>query len=71
MRDNIINVLKNIDKAVDIYELQSLLGIKSVEETTELSDELRKLEDEVIIYHSNKDKYLRCHWIDLKEEFLK
>ena len=58
MRDNIINVLKNCDKAVDIYELQDLLGIKSVEETTELSEELRKLEDEVIIYHSNKDKYM-------------
>ena len=58
MRDSIINVLKNCDKAIDIYELQDLLEIKSVEEITELSQELQKLEDDVIIYHSNKDKYM-------------
>ena len=58
MRDNIINVLKNIDKAVDIYELQDLLEISTVEDTTLLGEELRKLEDEVIIYHSHKDKYM-------------
>ena len=58
MRDNIINVLRNCDKAVDIYQLQDLLGINSVEDATLLSEELRKLEDEVIIYRSNKDKYM-------------
>ena len=58
MRDNIINVLKNTDKAVTIDELQDLLEIKEVEEATELSEELRKLEDEAIIYRSNKDKYM-------------
>ena len=58
MRDNIINVLKNSSKAIDIYELQDLLNIKSVEDTKLLSEELRKLEDEVIIYRSNKNKYM-------------
>ena len=58
MRDNILNVLKNSDKAVTIDELQDLLEIKEVEEATELSEELRKLEDEAIIYHTNKDKYM-------------
>lgn len=58
MRDNIINILKNAEKALDIFEIQDLLDIKTVEATRELSDELRKLEDEVVIYHSNKDKYM-------------
>ena len=58
MRDNILNVLKNTDKAVTIDELQDLLEIKEVEEATELSEELKKLENEVIVYHSNKDKYM-------------
>ena len=58
MRDNLLNILKNSDKALDIYEIQSLLGINSVEEIKELSDELRKMEDETIVYHSNKDKYM-------------
>ena len=58
MRDNLLNILKNSDKALDIYEIQGLLGINSVEEIKELSDELRKMEDETIVYHSNKDKYM-------------
>jgi ribonuclease R len=58
VRDNIINILENSDKALTIYELQDLLDIKDVDSLKELNDELRKLEDEVIIYHSNKDKYM-------------
>lgn len=58
MRDNIINILKNADKALDIFELQDMLNITTVEDTKLLGDELRKLEDEVVIYHSNKDKYM-------------
>lgn len=58
MRDNIIEVLKRNDKALTIYELQDLLSLKSVEEIRELGEELRKLEDEVLVYHSNKDRYM-------------
>jgi RNA recognition motif-containing protein len=58
LKDNIINVLQNCDKAVDIYELQDLLGIKDVQETKELSEELRKLEDDATVYRSNKNKYM-------------
>ena len=58
MRDDIINVLENCDKAVDIYELQDLLEVHEVDELKELNDELRKLEDEAIIYRSHKDKYM-------------
>ena len=42
MRENIINVLKNSDKALDIYELQDRLNIDTVEETKEFSEELKK-----------------------------
>lgn len=58
MRDSIINVLENSDKALDIYELQDLLEITTVEDTRLLGEELRKLEDEVLVYHSHKDKYM-------------
>ena len=58
MRDSIINVLKNSDRALDIYELKDKLNLNTTDEFKELSDELRKLEDEVIVYHSNKDKYM-------------
>lgn len=58
MRESIINVLKNSDRALDIYELQDRVGVNSVEETKKFTEELRKLEDEVVVYHSNKDKYM-------------
>ena len=58
MRDNLLNIMKNSDKALDIYELQRLLEINTVEEIKLLSDELRNMENEAIVYHSNKDKYM-------------
>ena len=58
MRDDILNVLTNSDRALDIYELQDYLGIDTVEGTQALLEELQKMEDEVLIYHSNKDKYM-------------
>lgn len=58
MKDNIINVLKNSDKALNIYELQDRLGLEDVSDIKELSDTLRQLEDEVVIYCSNKGRYM-------------
>ena len=58
MREDIIRVLDNSDRAVTIYELQDKLAIDTVEETKIFTEELRKLVDDVIVYHSNKDKYM-------------
>ena len=71
MRDDIINILKNASKAIDIYEISDLLGIKSVEDTTKLSEELRKLEEEVIIYKSNKNKYMMLEDSHLKKGIMR
>ena len=71
MRDDIINVLKNANKAIDIYEISDLLGIKSVEDTTKLSEELKKLEDEVIVYRSNKNKYMMLEDSHLKKGIMR
>ena len=48
MRDDIIHVLKNSERALDIYELQDALEITKVEQTTEFLEELKKLEDDAI-----------------------
>ena len=58
MRDDIINVLKNSDKALTVYELQDALGLQDVSDITKLSEELRKLEEDVVIYCSNKGRYM-------------
>lgn len=58
MREDILNVLNNTERALSIYEIQDLLGVKTVEEVKLLSEELIRLEQDVLIYHSNKDKYM-------------
>ncbi len=58
MKDVIINILKNSDKALTIYELQEKLDLHDVDEVKKLSDELRVLEEEVVIYCSNKGRYM-------------
>ena len=71
MRDNIINVLSNCDKAIDIYELKDLLGINSIEDISLMNEELRKLEDDALIYHSNKDKYMLLENSHLKKGIMR
>ena len=58
MKDDIINILKNSDKALTIYELQEKLDLHDVDEVKKLSDDLRALEEEVVIYCSNKGRYM-------------
>ena len=58
VRDNILNILQNTDGAIDISDLQSAIGIETTEDLMKLNDELAKLEEEVIIYHTNKGKYM-------------
>ena len=58
MKDNIINILKNSDKALSVFEIEDLLGVKDVESTKEILKVLHELEEETVIYHSNKDKYM-------------
>ena len=58
MKDDIINILKNSDKALTIYELQEKLDLHDVDEIKKLSDELRVLEEEVVTYCSNKGRYM-------------
>ena len=58
MRDAILKVLVNSERALSVYELCDALNINTVEETKQLNEELRKLEEDATIYHSNKNKYL-------------
>ena len=66
MKEDIIYVLKNSDKALTIYELQDKLELKKVEEVRELGKLLKELEEELIIYHTNKDRYMMLEDSQLK-----
>ncbi len=71
MREDIIRVLKNSDRALTIYELQDKLAIDTVEETRIFSEELRKLVDDVVVYHSNKDKYMMLEKSHLRKGIMR
>ena len=71
MRDDIINILKNSDKALTIYELEDALDLHDVDSVKELSEELRKMEDDVIIYCSNKGRYMMLEDSHLRKGVLR
>ena len=58
MKDKVVEVLKESDKALTIYDIQDKLGIKEIDDIKELQSILNNLEKEAIIYHSNKDRYM-------------
>ena len=58
MKDKIIDILSNSDKALTAYELEDKLNLIDVDEVKEMLEILRTLESESIVYHSNKDRYM-------------
>ena len=58
MRDTIINLLKKEKKAYSLMDLDSLLNLKTVEDYQELTEIVQSLEEEGILYHTNKDKFM-------------
>jgi ribonuclease R len=58
MKDRIIEALKSVHRALNYEEIDSLLNIKTIEETKEMNEALEELENSGEIYHSNKNKYM-------------
>ena len=58
MKDKIIDILKKENKALTVYEINDLLNLSSSDDLQSLLKELDELEKEMIIYHTNKDKYM-------------
>ena len=71
MKDDLINILKNSDKALDIYEIQKIMNITYVDEIKELEDVLKKLEEDVVIYCSNKNRYMMLEDSHLKKGIMR
>ena len=58
MEELILELLKKENKAYSIHELEEILNITTVDDLKELLKTLNKLEDELIVYRSNKDKFM-------------
>lgn len=67
MRDRILNILKQQDRAYTIFELKDILGLDTTEELEEMMRVLNDLESNLTIYHTNKDKYMAFEYSHLKK----
>ena len=71
MKARILEILENVGRALKYEEIDSLLNIKTIEETKEMADCLLELESDGEIYHSNKDKYMLFSDSNLKKGILR
>ena len=71
MKEKILSILKESDKALSIDELDSALNLNTIEETKEFSDALRELEDSYEIYRSNKNRYMLLENSNLRKGILR
>lgn len=58
MKEEILNILDNINEAKTTLEINDLLGYKSVEEYRMVDDALNELVNEFLVYKTKKDKYI-------------
>ena len=71
MKEKILSILKESDKALSIDELDSALNLNTIEETKKFSDALRELEDSYEIYRSNKNRYMLLENSNLRKGILR
>jgi len=58
MREQILNLLKNIHEAKELIEINDLLGLKTSDELRELQENLNALVDEYLVFYTKKGKYI-------------
>lgn len=58
MKDSILEILKNSDKALSVHEIEDKLGITDVDGLKKLLKDLNDLEDNLSIYRTNKNNYM-------------
>jgi len=58
MEQKILEMIKNGDKALSVYDIYDALGLKSTDDLKELLKVLNKMEDNLQIYRTKKDNYM-------------
>lgn len=71
MKDRLLEVLKDSEKPLTIYELEDRLSLVDSSSILELEDCLNSLEKDAVIYHSNKDKYMLLEDSHLKRGIMR
>ena len=70
MKNKILDILRSEDKAFTALEIESLLGLDSPEELSELMRLLTEMSNNYEIYHTKKDKYMLLKNSNLKQGIL-
>ncbi len=71
MKDKIIEILTNSDRALSLMEIDNLIGLKTKQEYQDLIQIIEELKKESIVYHTNKDKYMFFEKSHLKKGLLR
>ncbi|MFV0249670.1 MAG: ribonuclease R [Bacilli bacterium] len=58
MRTQILEILKNEKRALDVHEINDALNLSSLDEFKDLLKELNSMQEELLIRLTNKDKYI-------------
>ena len=58
MKDQILDVLKDIHEAKTLIEINDLLGLKTADELKELQKNMEELVNNFLVFKTKKDKYL-------------
>ena len=58
MREEILELLEKEKKAMSIIDIADKLNLNTVDGITKITDTLKELQEECLIYCSNKDKYM-------------
>ena len=58
MQDKIIEIIKQEKRALSVHEIEMLLGYSTVEELKELLKTLNFMEENAMLYHTKRDKYM-------------
>lgn len=67
MKDKILNILNSNDKSYTVNELCDLLGVYTTDMIQDVLKILNELESSLLIYHTNKDKYMALEYSHLKK----
>ena len=59
MREQILEIVNHEDKALSVDELLDFLKLSTVEDFKTLLKELNAMEDELLLYRTNKNKYMK------------
>lgn len=58
MREQILELLKQEKRALTVFEINDAMGFKTVEQFKDMLRELNAMEDELLVYRTNKDNYM-------------